>query len=76
MRKKGISEALVRAVMSLLKGAKTKVNVKKHLPDDIGVNFGVHLHAVLLTLLFAIVVDVVTSEINEAPCKKYCTQMI
>ena len=30
MRKKGIPEALVRAVMSLYKGARTKVNVGTH----------------------------------------------
>ena len=31
LRKKGITEALVRAVMSLYKGAKTKVKAETHL---------------------------------------------
>ena len=42
MRKKGITEALVRAVMSVHKDAKTKVKVRMNLSEEIGVNFGVH----------------------------------
>ena len=34
MRKKGIPEALVRAVMSLYKDAKTKVKVGKHFSEE------------------------------------------
>ena len=40
MRKKGIPEALVRAVMSLYKGAKTKVKVGTHLSEEFEVNVG------------------------------------
>ena len=65
MRKKGIPEALFRAVMSLYKGAMTKVKVGTHLSDEIKANVGVHLGSALSPLLFAIVIDVVTNEIRE-----------
>ena len=42
LRKKGIEEELVRAVMSLYKCAKTKWNVGTHLSDEFGINVGVH----------------------------------
>ena len=42
MRKKGTSEALVRVVMWLYKGAKTKVKVGTQLSEEFEVNVGVH----------------------------------
>ena len=43
MRKKGIPEALVRAVMILYKGAKTKVKAGAHQSDEgFEVNVGIH----------------------------------
>ena len=65
MRKKGITEALVRAVMSLYKGARIKVKVGTHLSDEIEVNDGVHQGSVLSPLLFAIVIDVLANEMKE-----------
>ena len=50
MRKKGIPEALVGAVMSLYKGAKTKVKVGTHLSEEFEVNVGVHQGSVLLPM--------------------------
>ena len=64
MRKKGIPEALVAAVMSLYKGVETRVKVGTHLSEEFAVNIGVHQGSVLSPLLFAIVVDVVTNEIK------------
>ena len=65
MRKKGIPEALATAVMSLYKGARTKVKVGIHFSEELEANVGVHQGSILLPLLFAIVVDVVTNEIKE-----------
>ena len=65
MRKKGIHEALVRAVMSLYNGARTKVKVGTQLSEEFEVNIGVHQGSVLSPLLSAIVVDVVTNKIKE-----------
>ena len=65
MRKKGIPEALVVSVMSLCKGARTKVKVGTHFSEEFEVNAGVHQASVLSPLLFAIVVDVVTNKIKE-----------
>ena len=65
MRKKGIPEALVTAVVSLYKGARTKVRVETHYSKELEVNGGVHQGSVLSPLLFAIVVDVATYKIKE-----------
>ena len=62
---KGISEALVRAVMILCRGAKTTVKVGTHLSEEIEVKLGVRQGLVLSPLLSAIVIDVVTNEIKE-----------
>ena len=66
MRMKGIPEAYVGAVMSLYKGARTKVKVGTQLSTEFEVKIGVHQGSVLSPLLFAIVVDVVTDEIKES----------
>ena len=60
MRKKGLSEVIVRAVMSLYDGAKTRVRVGSAYSEEFKVHVGVHQGSVLSPLLFAIVVDVVT----------------
>ena len=65
MRKKGIPKALVIAVLSLYKGARTKVKAGTHSSEESEVNVGVHQGSVLSPMLFAIVVDVVTNKIKE-----------
>ena len=42
MRKRGIPEAMVRAVISLYEGAKTRVRVGLELSQDFEVKVGVH----------------------------------
>ena len=59
MRKKGLFEVIVRAVMSLYDGAKTRVRVGSAYSEEFEVNVGVHQGSVLLPLLFVIVVDVI-----------------
>ena len=51
---------MVRAVMSLYDGAKTKVRMGSAYSEEFEVNVGVHQGYVLSPLLFAIVVDVIT----------------
>ena len=70
MRNEGIPGALVRAVMSLYKGATTKVRVGTHLSEELEVNVGVCQGSVLSPLLFAIVVDVVTGKMKEGTSQK------
>ena len=60
MRKKGPSEVMVRAVMSLYNGAKTRVRVGSAYSEEFEEKVGVHQGSVLSPLLFAIVVDVIT----------------
>ena len=50
MRKKGIPEVLVTAVMSLYKGARTKVKVGTHFYEEFEVNVVVHQGSVLSPL--------------------------
>ena len=60
MRKNGLSEVIIRAVMSLYDGAKTRVRVGSACSEEFEVKVGVHQGSVLSPLLFAIVVDVIT----------------
>ena len=65
MRKRGIPEAMVRAVMSLYEGAKTRVRVGLELCEEFEVKVGVHQGSPFLPLLFAIVVDVITENVRN-----------
>ena len=65
MRKKGLSEVIVRAVMSLYHGAKTKVRVGYELSQEFLVQVGVHQGFVLSPLLLAITVDVISENARE-----------
>ena len=60
MRKKGLSTVIVRAVMSLYDGAKTRVRVRFAYSEEFEVKVGVHQGSVLSPQLFATVVDVIT----------------
>ena len=60
MRKKGIPKILVRSVMSLHEGGKTRVRVDYELSEEFDVKVGMHQESVLSPYLFALVVDVVT----------------
>ena len=64
-RKKGLSEVLEKAVMSLYKGSRTKVRVGLGLLEDFGVRVGVHQGSVISPLIFAIVVDAVTEQARK-----------
>ena len=59
MRKKGSSEVIVWAVMSLYDGTKSRVRVGSAYSQELEVKVGVHQGSVLSLLLFAIVVDVI-----------------
>ena len=65
MIKKGIPEALIRAVMSLYRGSNTRVIVGTHLSEELEVNVGEHHGSASSPLLFANVIDVATNEIKE-----------
>ena len=65
LRKKGLPERLVCAVMSLYDEAKTRIRVGSGLSDEFAVKVGVHQGSVLSPLLFAIAVDVIVEEARE-----------
>ena len=56
---------MVRAVMSLHDGAKTKVRVGSAYSEEFKVKVSVHQKSVLSPLLFAIVVDVITENTRK-----------
>ena len=60
MRKKGLSEVMVQAVMGLYDGAKTRVRVGSAYSEKFKVIVDVSQGSVLSSLLFAIVVNVIT----------------
>ena len=65
MRKRGIPEAMVRAVMSLYEGAKTRVRVGLELSQEFEVKVVVHQGSALSPLLFAIMVDMITESVRN-----------
>ena len=66
MRKKGLLEVMVWAVMSLYGGAKTKVMVESAYSEKFKVKVGVHQASVLSPLLFAMVVDIITKNARRS----------
>ena len=65
MRKRGIPEVIVRAVMSLYEGAKARVRVGLKFSKEFEVKVGVHQGSVLSPLVFAFVVDVVMESVSN-----------
>ena len=65
LRKKSLPEVLVKAVMSLYDGLRTKVRVGSGLSEEFGVRVGVHQGSVISPLIFAIVVDAVTEQARK-----------
>ena len=72
MKKKGLPEILVKAVMSLYEGAETKVRVGYGLWEEFSVEVGVQQGSVLSPLLFAMVID----EVTENARKRWMKQML
>ena len=65
MRKKGLSEVIVRAVMSMYNGAKTRVMMGSAYSEEFEVKVDVHQGSVLSPPLFAIFVDVITESAKK-----------
>ena len=75
MRKKGLSEVVVWAVMSLHDGAKTRLRVGSACSEEFKVKVGVHQGSVLLPLLFAIVWTLLQKMQEGVWLMNYCMQM-
>ena len=65
LRKKGLAEVMMQAVINLHEGSSTKVRVGSGTSEEFGVHVDLHQGAVLSPLIFAIVVDVVTDHARE-----------
>ena len=70
LKKKGLPEILVKALMSLYEGSKRKVKVGSEFSEEFSVAVGVYQGSVLSPLLFAIVLDVVTENAREGLMKE------
>ena len=75
LRNKGIPEILVKAVMSLYEGSKMKFKLGSEFSEKFYAAVGVHQESALSSLLFEIVVGVVTENTREGLMKEFCTQM-
>ena len=78
MRKKGLSEVMVRAVMNLYDGAKTRVKMGSAYSEEFEVKVGVHQGSVLRPLLFVIVVDFITKDAgrNVVNALRYANDLV
>jgi hypothetical protein len=65
LRKEGVSEYLVRAVMSTYEKARTVVRVGNECTEEFDVKVGVHQGSVLSPLLFIIVMQAITKNISK-----------
>jgi hypothetical protein len=65
LRKSGVDEWLVSAVMSMYEGARTTVRTSDGNSDSFEVKVGLHQGSVLSPLLFVIVMDMVSKELRE-----------
>ena len=70
MKKKGLIEVIVIAVISLYYQAQMKVRMGSELSEEFLVQVGVHQGSVLSPLLFAIAVDVILENTREGLTNK------
>ena len=75
IKKRGIPEALVRTVMSLYEGAKTRITDGLDLSEEFEVKVGAHQGSVLSLLVFAIIVDMVKESKRNGLMRRCCMQM-
>ena len=76
IKKEGLAEVLVQAVVSLKEGLRMKIIVGSGTSENFKLRVGVHQGSMLSPLIFAVVVDVVTEQAREGLLNEICTRMI
>ena len=70
LRKKSLSEVILRAVMNFCNDAKTRVRVASVYPEEFKVKVDVNQGSLLSQLLFVIVVNVITEKARSGVINK------
>ena len=65
LRQLGVEEWLVQTVMVMYEKARTTVRTKQGSSEEFEVKVGVHQGSVLSTLLFIVVMEIVTQKVRE-----------
>ena len=73
--KKGLTKVIVRAVMSLYQGAKTKVRVGSVLSHEFLAQVGLLQRSVLSPLLYAIAMNVISENARKGLMNEFCMRM-
>ena len=76
MRKSGVEEWLVQAVMAMYERARTVVRTKDGISEEFEVKVGVHQGSVLSPLLFVVVMEVLAQSVKEGYRGSCSMQMI
>jgi len=70
LRRKGVMEREIQVIKEMYQGARTAVRVENERSEWFEVKVGVHQGSVLSPLLFAVVMDVISSEVREGGVKE------
>ena len=65
MRRKGVVECYVKAVMKIYQEVLSQVKVEGEDSKEFAVKVGIHEGSILLSFIFAVVMDVVTEEVTK-----------
>ena len=72
LRRKGVMECYMKAVMKMYKEVLSQVKVECEDSREFAVRVGIHQGSVLSPFIFAVVMDVVTEKVAAETCPDVC----